>query len=1070
MKKLCVIGFAFVALLANAEGQFKPSSLIVPQGVSYRFSPVRLTRDVQITSGTFDRNTTAENTESNSSWDNGSRLSSSAKSSSHDDSVTKNIGASASAGFSILNPLDIHAEAHAKIDDDVIDLCHKDNSLVESNRSETASTSKRRSADTVVENAKGTLGNYYLVFTMTLKNLDLNDTYVIKPPADGELRAIVEGLSDQFEVPCVSAKSFTLDIGDERLCRFALKIVDERLLSELKGLKTLSGVKPKINGSIFPIISEETNRNVLKEQKRAQLLNPTTEISLSFGKASMMSPWKVKRSYGKDSGRNGQKVTLRDALKAINEYVAAGDAMPEHVFEFNAEEALWRVSEREFGKVGKADEGLLGMNVGECLNGSLSLEKVGKDILDRPISEFPSIAFDEVNPKKVAEMYAGGDQKMNEPFHAMIKVLKNAVEDDDIQHLIAYVLTQSPEAKEREQAAGLLKKLFQAKNDVNAATLLVQMYFRHPKTCTYKNDLPQYVSFLIRNDEDWVRCNAESDTVEFIQDTLIKDDNVPTLLAFLDDPRFEATTNGFTVLMRIAKSGNEKVASGVLKAKKLDVNFGNGELGTALEWAAMHNHVGMCKLLVDNGANPNKCYGDRDKYCTAVDMAAGHDAVESLKYLLDEALGDIHIAQFCAAKGAAAKAIRYLVEVKGVDTNRGTYNGFRFMNYAAWFCDYATYDWLIDHGVVYDWDAKKEGVERPMTSACRRGNLPVVDLLIAKGVKIEYDDLGRLLNHGKLDWIQDGVRKKKIDRELALLVSIGVDDVQAVTALLNRTEVNGSTGAYNWFPLSWAANCNSTNVAHALVRMGANVNGKIDNGRSPLQQACKAGALEMVKYLYEDCHAILDDAIFHALKANQKGVLEYFLSLRGEDGLLQFPVDTYSHGAEGSLLMVAVEMGSVEMFDYLIRKGANVKHAPKGKCSIMEYVMRRDAVEILKYLVDQKGVEASREVLDAARWGSMNCLKYMIENKRFDANYLGPNKEDGFLLGEAAMKGQTEVCKYLISKGADVMCKPIYEKGLFSKSYHKTALEWAEQEGHTETANYLRSVLQEKLNTLSPAK
>ena len=85
----------------------------------------------------------------------------------------------------------------------------------------------------------------------------------------------------ELEVPCISAKSFALDIGDEHVCRFALKVVDEGLLAELKKRKSFSDVRPKINGSIFPIISDDTNKNVLKEQKRAQLLNPTTEISLT---------------------------------------------------------------------------------------------------------------------------------------------------------------------------------------------------------------------------------------------------------------------------------------------------------------------------------------------------------------------------------------------------------------------------------------------------------------------------------------------------------------------------------------------------------------------------------------------------------------------------------------------------------------------------------------------------------------------------------------------------------------------------------------------------------------------
>lgn len=1071
-KFLSAIALSVVASSGSADGQFKLSSLVVPQGVSYRFSQVRLTRDVEITDGTFNRNISEESLSSDSLVDKGNRVSQSANTRSHNDAVVKNAGASAGTSahaeislWSLGAGAEAHAEGHTKIEKDVSDVHHADDGLFETNRSETVSNVQHKNADNVVESSRGTHGNYYLVFTMTLKNLDLNDTYTVKAPADGGLRAILEGLGDQLEVPCVSAKSFTLDIGDERVCRFALKIVDEGLLAKLKNLKSLSDVRPKINGSIFPIVSDDTNKNILKEQRRAQLLNPTTEISLSFGKASMMSPWKVKRSYGKDSGRNGQKVTLRDALKAINEYVAAGDAMPEHVFEFDAEEALWRVSEREFGKVGKADEGLLGMNVGECLNGSLSLEKVGKDILDRPISEFPSIAFDEIDPKKIAEAYAGGDQKIKESFQSMVRVLKNAGEGEDIQYRLSDVLSESPDVKDREQAAELLRKLFQTKNDVRAATGLIWMYFQHPETCDYKRDLPAYVSFLIKNDKEWVSRNADSDSVAFVQETLIEDNNVPTLLAFLEEPRFEATTNGFTVLMRLASTGNVKVAQEVLAKKKLDVNSGNGQVGTALEWAAKGNHLEMCKFLVANGANPNKCFNDKDKYRTAVDMAASHNAVEVLKYLLDEAHGDIHFAQFCAVKVAATKTIRYLVGERGVDVNQGAFNGFRFMNYAVWYCDYAMCDWLINRGVNYDWDPKKEPFERPILSACRRGNMPVVDLLLSKGVKIEYEELVSLLRKGKLDWIKEGVQKKKIDKAIALLVAIGADDANAVTALLDKKDVNCPISSYNWFPLSWAAQCNSTNVAQTLVKMGANVNGKADRGLTPLQQACRAGALEMVRYLYEDCHAILDDAIFYALDEDRRNVIEYFLALRNENGEPRFPIDTYWNGRDGTLLRyAATTLGSVDACAYLIGKGASVNYTPKGCCTLVEFVMRCDKVDVLKYLIDRGEVKISGEVLEAARYGSLNCLKYMIENRGVDANYV--YKDEGFLLGEAARKGQVEICKYLVSKGADVMYKPIYKKGFFSDTSYDTALAIAEREGHAETADYLRSVLQEKLKSV----
>ena len=154
--------------------------------------------------------------------------------------------------------------------------------------------------------------------------------------------------------------------------------------------------------------------------------------------------------------------------------------------------------------------------------------------------------------------------------------------------------------------------------------------------------------------------------------------------------------------------------------------------------------------------------------------------------------------------------------------------------------------------------------------------------------------------------------------------------------------------------------------------------------------------------------------------------------------------------------MVASEMSDPEMCEYLLSKGADVKYSPKGKCSVLTWVLRQDNLPILKYFVDQRGCEIDDEILDAARYCSTNCLKYLITEKRMSANYVSPTK--GFLLGAAAGEGRTDVCKFLIEEcHADVNLRPNATDHWYGADTWHSALWIAEKEGKTETAAYLRS-------------
>lgn len=1069
-KFLSAIALSVVASSGSADGQFKLSSLVVPQGVSYRFSQVRLTRDVEITDGTFNRNITEESLSSDSLVDKGNRVSQSANTRSHNDAVVKNAGASAGTSahaeislWSLGAGAEAHAEGHTKIEKDVSDVHHADDGLFETNRSETVSNVQHKNADNVVESSRGTHGNYYLVFTMTLKNLDLNDTYTVKAPADGGLRAILEGLGDQLEVPCVSAKSFTLDIGDERVCRFALKIVDEGLLAKLKNLKSLSDVRPKINGSIFPIVSDDTNKNILKEQRRAQLLNPTTEISLSFSKASMMSPWKVKRSYGKDSGRNGQKVTLRDALKAINEYVAAGDAMPEHVFEFDANEALWRVSEREFGKVSKDDGGLVGMNVGESLNGNVKLEKVGKDILDRPISDFPSIAFDEIDPKKIAEMYAGGDQEMKGPFQAMVKVLKNADEDDDIQHLFAYVLTQSPEAKDRELAAELLKKLFQAKNDVIAATWLVQMYFRHPKTCTYKSDLPAYVSFLIKNDKDWVSQNADSDSVAFIQDALIADENVPTLLAFLEDPRFEATTNEFTVLMRIAKSGNvalmDKLLNGVGNKGITKIDRWHF---SALTYSIFSSNLEMCRLLVENGADIN--YEDENAWLPTEYASFDDEQLPILKYMIEEKGAKDGASQYVASQKGARAIVEYFLKERKVDVNGcdARFGTMLLQAAAEGRTDICRY--LIAMGAVAD-KTPAPNWFTPIERAALGGHVETVKYFLGLGrdLKVIHEEVMSKCSQEIRELLANSCAVEDSAIKKCLEQAIKSDNPDQVAEVVQRHPQlkNAVINDAGFTPLLLCARHDSVGCARRLKQLGADMNFTPEGYLTPICFAAKRGSLRVLRYLLEECSLPIGNCAELAVEGKQTKVLDFLLQF-AVGGKPILDINKSNYGSK-TLLSSAAFHGNNEMCRWLIERGAMLDVKDNKGWTPLWRAVQQDKVETVRFLVENYNLNSDAieaATIEAASCGTLSTLKYFVETCNVSPKLArkSGSENHGCLLAVAAGAGYLNIVRYLVEeKGVPVDYTPVGRTGIIFDDDFYSALHMALVNGKSEVVEYLRS-------------
>ena len=107
--------------------------------------------------------------------------------------------------------------------------------------------------------------------------------------------------------------------------------------------------------------------------KGGEARHPTTEIAVGFGDVSHISPWRLKRRFPRTgaNARSGQLVTLRDAMLAVNEFVAKDEEMPEHTFTFAGDGTLTSICDVPIAQVSVLFDGV---------------------VLSGPVREFPASA------------------------------------------------------------------------------------------------------------------------------------------------------------------------------------------------------------------------------------------------------------------------------------------------------------------------------------------------------------------------------------------------------------------------------------------------------------------------------------------------------------------------------------------------------------------------------------------------------------------------------------------------------------------------------------------------------
>ena len=226
---------------------------------------------------------------------------------------------------------------------------------------------------------------------------------------------------------------------------------------------------------------------------------------------------------------------------------------------------------------------------------------------------------------------------------------------------------------------------------------------------------------------------------------------------------------------------------------------------TPLYAASSGGHVGIVKLLLKKGSEPNKKttdFGDTPlviaikKYHTGVVKLLLENGADANQKPLD---GDAPLTT-AAIQNGNIDVMKLLLE-HSADPNKAT----------------------IDGTTGYT----------PLIMAVSRGRTEVVKLLIKHGVDVDKGTIHRGIT--------------------PLIMASSWGRVDVVKLLLqHRAKVDKATTDHGTTPLYAASNCRNINVAKLLLENGADPNRGDDEGETPLFSACQKGYIDVMQFLLEN--------------------------------------------------------------------------------------------------------------------------------------------------------------------------------------------------------------------------
>ncbi|VVC27448.1 Adenine nucleotide alpha hydrolase-like domains,Ankyrin repeat-containing domain,Ankyrin repeat [Cinara cedri] len=248
-----------------------------------------------------------------------------------------------------------------------------------------------------------------------------------------------------------------------------------------------------------------------------------------------------------------------------------------------------------------------------------------------------------------------------------------------------------------------------------------------------------------------------------------------------------------------------------------------------------------------------------------------------------------------------------------------------------------------------------------------------------------------------------------------------IEDVEYLVkngADLHAKDENGRT------PLHYAVKESHTEIILFLIEKGVDVHAKDKNGYTPLHWAARKGYAEVVETL------IAKGANVNA--ADNNGETALYLATEG--GFINIAkiliekganVNTANHKGE-TVLCVAAECGFVKIVKALLKKeDINVNVQDENGRTALYWAAVYGRGEVVNRLLNTEGIEVNTAdnngetaLYWAAAGGHLKIVKALLKKEGINVNAAGGNRETA--LHRAAAGGHLEIVKALLAAGADI--------------------------------------------------
>ncbi|XP_063682328.1 ankyrin repeat domain-containing protein 17-like [Bolinopsis microptera] len=431
---------------------------------------------------------------------------------------------------------------------------------------------------------------------------------------------------------------------------------------------------------------------------------------------------------------------------------------------------------------------------------------------------------------------------------------------------------------------------------------------------------------------------------------------------------------------------------------------------TGLMSAAAHNRLEMLPYLLDSGADINQTNQQED---TALIFAAVNNHLETVVYLLEIGV-DINQTNnsgntvlIAASANNCLKVVIHLLE-SGVEINFENKRGFtalseallsRKPNVAAYLCGLSENKVNVTLG-KFDVESRDDGFggQTVLMWAVQMDEVSIVKYLVEMAgadVKVR-DDNGYTATEAAL---KD--RKPSVATYLC-----GLSEAKAELGKFDIDSRNKDSQTV----LMWAAELGAMPIVAYLIREGADVNLKDNDGNTALSFAVNSKKFEVAHYLFL-----------------QPGI---------EDSMIQ-----------------AAEMGQLTVVKYAVEHGLDINYINESECTALSVSLRSYMTKlrsVADYLCTQPGIEVS--MIHAAKMGQVFVVKYALEKGRRKIKYVG--KGGVTILSAALNNRKTEVAAYLCREhGAAAALGDFAIEGKCVDG--QTVLMWAIRTGEVSIVKYL---------------